>query len=239
MSGLDDQSRAKLAKVSVATLATCLFQHGLRNCVMQDVRALNPDATRMVGEAYTLRFIPSREDLDSMANYARPDFLHRRAIEDCPAGGVLVIDSGGRAEAGSAGDIMVTRLRARGVAGVVTDGGFRDTPDIVELNYPAFHQAPAARSTPICLSPADVQQPIGCGGVAVYPGDVIVSDADGVIVIPAHLAKEVADKATEMTGYETFATEEVIKGRSIIGLYPSTAQSREEYARWQQGRGDV
>lgn len=239
MSGLDDQSRAKLAKVSVATLATCLFQYGFRNCVLRDVRALNPDATRMVGEAYTLRFIPSREDLDSMANYADPDFLHRRAIEDCPAGGVLVIDSGGKAEAGSAGDIMVTRLRARGVAGVVTDGGFRDTPDIVRLGFPAFHKAPASRSTPICLSPVDVQQPIGCGGVAIYPGDVIVSDGDGVIVIPAHLAKDVADKATEMTGYETFATEEVIGGRSIIGLYPATEQSREEYARWQQARGEV
>lgn len=237
MSRLDQESRHRLGQVSVATLATCLFQYGFRNCVMQDVRPLNPNATRVVGEAYTLRFIPSREDLDSMSNYSRPDFLHRRAIEECPAGGVLVIDSGRKADAGSAGDIMVTRLRARGVAGVVTDGGFRDTPDIMQLNYPAFHKAPAARSTPICLSPVDVQQPIGCGGVAVYPGDVIVGDGDGIIVIPAHLAGEVAEKAIGMTRYEAFATEQVVKGRSILGLYPATAESREEYALWEP-RGD-
>lgn len=236
MEALTALNRERLRSISVSTLATCLLQKGFRNRVMRGVLPLNARAERIVGEAFTLRFIPSREDLDTMANYARPDFLHRRAIEECPAGHVLVIDSGGKAEAGSAGDIMIARLKARGVAGAVSDGGFRDTPDIRKLDFPSFHQAPAPRSTPVALSPVDLQQPIGCGGVAVYPGDIVVGDGDGVVVIPAYLANEIAEKAQAMTEYEGFAAEQVSEGRSIIGLYPPSEGSLKEFEQWRAGR---
>lgn len=183
----------------------------------------------MVGRAYTLRFIPAREDIDTMDAYQRDDHLHRRAVEECPAGYVLVIDAGGDTTAASGGDIMLARLMTRGAAGVVTDGGFRDSRDIRQLDFPAFHRAPAPTSSPAGLHPVELDGPVGCGGVAIYPGDVLVGDADGVIVIPAELAEAVANEAADMTAYEAFAASEVLKGRSIFGLYPPTPLSRAEF----------
>ncbi len=234
---LDETTRARLAGVSTATLTTCLFKRGFRNVFLQDVHPLAPGLPRMVGEAFTLRMIPAREDIDVMAAYADPEHPQRKAIETCPAGRVLVIDSRGDPRGASAGDILVTRLKVRGVAGIVTDGGFRDSPTIAGLGFPAYHRRPSAPTGPIFHHAADLGLPIACGGVAVYPGDVMVGDGEGVVCIPAHLAAEVAEEAAEMTAYEDFVQERVEAGARLPGLYPASEASRAEFARWRRERG--
>ncbi len=238
MSGLREGTRAKLATVSTATLTTALFKRGLRNQFVQDVRPLNPDAAPMVGEAYTLRYIPAREDLNPITVFRDRAHPQRKAVEECPPGAVLVIDSRKDARAASAGSILVTRLMKRGVAGVVTDGGFRDTPEIARLAIPAYHHRPAAPTNLTIHQAIDINVPIGCGDAPVFPGDVVVGDAEGVVIIPAHLADEIADEAVEMTAFEDFVTEEVMKGRSILGLYPATDdQTTRDFAAWRGARG--
>ncbi len=231
-------TRALLAKVSTATLCTALFKRGLRNQFIQDVRPLNPNLPNMVGEAFTLRYMPAREDLNGINVFLDRDHPQRKAVEDCPPGAVLVIDSRKEARAASAGGILVSRLMVRGVAGVVTDGGFRDAPDIAKLGMPAYHQRPSAPTNLTLHQAIDINVPIGCGDAPVFPGDVVVGDAEGVIVIPAHLADEIAAEATEMTAFEDFVTEQVLGGRSIIGLYPPTdAQARTDFATWRAANG--
>jgi regulator of RNase E activity RraA len=151
---------------------------------------------------------------------------------------VFVIDSRKDPRAASAGSILVTRLMKRGVAGIVTDGGFRDAAEIARLDIPAFHTRPAAPTNLTLHHAIDTNVPIACGDAPVFPGDVIVGDGDGVVVIPAHLADEIADEAVEMTAYEDFATEKVLEGRSIRGLYPATdPQSKVEFAAWRKAKG--
>ncbi|HFD15975.1 MAG TPA: ribonuclease activity regulator RraA [Rhodospirillales bacterium] len=232
----DEACRRILEGVSTATLTTCLFKRGFRNCFLQDVHPVNPSASPMVGEAYTLRFIPAREDIDLLEAYRDPDHPQRYAVEHCPPGQVLVIDSRGDARAASAGDILVTRLEVRGVAGIVTDGGFRDTPAIARLGFPAYHRRPSAPTGPILHHAADVGRPIGCGGVAVYPGDILVGDGEGVVVIPRHLAAEVAEEAAEMTLYEEWVAEQVRAGCALPGIYPATEESRRRFAAWRAGK---
>lgn len=234
---LDAETRARLAGVSTATLTTCLFKRGFRNVFLQEVHPLAAGSPAMVGEAFTLRMIPAREDLDVMAAYADPEHPQRKAIETCPAGAVLVIDSRGDARGASAGDILVTRLKVRGVAGIVTDGGFRDSPSIARLGFPAYHRRPSAPTGPIFHHAADIGLPIACGGVAVYPGDVMVGDGEGVVCIPAHLAAEVAAEAAEMTLYEEFVEERVEAGARLPGLYPASEASRLEFEGWRRARG--
>ena len=218
MSTLKPDTREKLMGISTATLATCLFKRGLRNQFIQGVQRLSKSTKNMVGEAYTLRYIPAREDLNTMEVFKDRSHPQRKGINECPAGAVFVIDSRKDARAASAGGILVGRLRARGVAGVVTDGGFRDSAEIAELGIPAYHQRPSAPTNLTLHHAIDVNVPIACGDAPVFPGDVIVGDADGVIVLPAHLADELAAEAFEMTIFEDFATEEVRGGRSIMGL---------------------
>ena len=230
--------REKLAKVSTATLCTALFKRGLRNQFIQDVRPLNGNLPNMVGEAFTLRYIPAREDLNPISVFQDRKHPQRVAIEQCPAGAVLVIDSRKDARAASAGSILVSRLMKRGCAGVVTDGGFRDSPEIARLPFPAYHQRPSAPTNLTLHQAMDIDVPIGCGDVAVFPGDAMVGDGEGVIVVPAHLAAEIAAEAVEMTAFEDFVTEQVMAGRSIIGLYPATdEQSRSDFAAWRQAKG--
>jgi regulator of RNase E activity RraA len=189
----------------------------------------------MVGEAFTLRYIPAREDINPISVFLDRTHPQRVAVEQCPPGGVLVIDSRKDPRAASAGGILVARLMARGVAGVVTDGGFRDSPEIAKYAMPAYHTRPSAPTNLTLHQALDINVPIGCGDVAVFPGDVVVGDAEGVIVIPAHLADEVATEAVEMTAFEDFVTEKVHEGRSILGLYPPTdEQSRTDFAAWRQ-----
>ncbi|HYZ30829.1 MAG TPA: ribonuclease activity regulator RraA [Crenalkalicoccus sp.] len=236
---LSPETRMKLRRVSTATLATALFKRGFRTQFMQDVRPVHaPGAESMVGEAYTLRYIPAREDLNRLEVFRDPAHPQRKAVEECPAGAVLVMDSRRDARAASAGGILVARLMARGVAGVVTDGGFRDSAEIATLGIPAYHQRPSAPTNLTLNHAIDINVPIGCGDAPVFPGDVVVGDADGVIVIPAHLADEIAAEATEMTAFEDFVAERVKEGRSIRGLYPATQEATlAEFADWRAARG--
>ncbi|HJS04404.1 MAG TPA: ribonuclease activity regulator RraA [Variovorax sp.] len=235
---MNPATREQLMKVSTATLCTALFKRGLRNQFIQDVRPLNPGLPNMVGEAFTLRYMPAREDLNPINVFLDRNHPQRQAVEQCPEGAVLVIDSRKDARAASAGGILVTRLMKRGAAGVVTDGGFRDSPDIAKLGFAAYHSRPSAPTNLTLHQAIDINVPIGCGDAPVFPGDVIVGDAEGVIVIPAHIADEIAAEATEMTAFEDFVQEKVLEGRSILGLYPPTdEQSRTDFAAWRQAHG--
>lgn len=226
-----------LKQVSTATLCTCLFKRGLRNQFIQDVRPVGAVRENMVGRAYTLRYMPAREDLNTMSAFLDRGHLQRRAVEECPADAVLVIDSRKDARAASAGGILLARLQARGVAGVVTDGGFRDTPDIVKLAMPAYQQRASAPTNLTLHHAIDINVPVGCGDAPVFPGDIVVGDAEGVVILPAHLADEVAAEAFEMTAFEDFVAEQVMKGRSILGLYPPTEpQSRVDFEVWREER---
>ncbi|EKE70287.1 MULTISPECIES: ribonuclease activity regulator RraA [Oceanibaculum] len=235
---LKPETREKLKSVSTATICTALYKRGFRNQFIQDVHPLNPEAGPMVGEAFTLRYMPAREDLNPLTAFQDRGHPQRKAVEECPPDAVFVIDSRKDARAASAGSILVSRLMKRGVAGVVTDGGFRDAPEIARLAIPAYHNRPSAPTNLTLHQAIDINVPIGCGDVPVWPGDVVVGDGDGVVVIPAHLADEIAAEAVEMTAFEDFVTEEVMKGRSILGLYPATEeQTRIDFAAWRKANG--
>lgn len=235
---LNPQTRDKLKTVSTATVATALFKRGFRNQAIQDVHPLGTNQPTLVGEAFTLRYMPAREDLNPITVFRDRSHPQRKAVEDCPPGAVLVMDSRKDARAASAGSILVTRLMQRGVAGVVTDGGFRDSAEIGQLNFPAYHHRPSAPTNLTLHQAIDINVPIGCGDAPVFPGDVILGDSDGVIVIPANLADEIATEAVEMTAFEDFVAEQVRKGRSIFGLYPATDdQTMVDFAAWRKATG--
>jgi regulator of RNase E activity RraA len=235
---LSAATRDALRGVSTATIATALFKRGFFHQMIQDVLPLAPLKQSMVGEAFTLRYMPAREDLDRIEMFKDPAHPQRHAIEHCPPGAVFVIDSRKDARAASAGGILVSRLAARGAAGVVTDGGFRDSAEIAALGFPAFHHRPSAPTNLTLHHAVEANVPIGCGDAPVFPGDVILGDADGVIVIPAHLADELAAEAVEMTAYEDFATERVRAGATIVGLYPATDPANLTlFAEWRKARG--
>ncbi len=235
---LSEQTRERLKRASTASLATALFKRGLRNQFIQDVHPLSREQPVMVGEAFTLRYIPAREDLNPITVFRDRQHPQRAAVEQCPPGHVFVIDSRKEARAASAGSILVTRLWKRGCAGIVTDGGFRDAAVIAGLGIPAYHHRPSAPTNLTLHQAIDINVPIGCGDAPVFPGDAIVGDQDGVIVIPAHLADELANECFEMEAFEDFVTEEVKNGRSIIGLYPATdEQTLTDFAAWRQKTG--
>lgn len=238
MSMLKAETREKLTKVSTPTLMTALYKRGLRHQWIQDVHCVNPAATPMVGQAFTLRYMPAREDLNPIEVFRDRQHPQRVAIEQCPPGAVMVIDSRKDPRAASAGSILITRLMLRGCAGIVTDGGFRDTPELERLPFPVYHNRPAAPTNLTLHQAIEINGPIGCGDAPVFPGDVIVGDAEGVLVLPAHLADELADESIEMTAFEDFVTEEVLKGRSIIGLYPATdPQTTADFQAWRKQHG--
>ena len=234
---LSDSTREKLKTVSVATICTALFKRGFRNQFIQDVHPVSR-AGPMVGEAFTLRYIPAREDLNGIEVFQDPKHPQRDAIERCPPGAVMVIDSRKDARAASAGSILVTRLMMRRCAGIVSDGGFRDAPEMAEMDLPIYHNRPSAPTNLTRHQAVGINEPIGCGDAPVWPGDVVVGDQEGVVVIPAHLADEIAAEAVEMTIFEDFVTEQVQAGRSIIGLYPPThEQARQDFAAWREKTG--
>jgi regulator of RNase E activity RraA len=237
MTALTPMAREALKNVSTATLATVLYRRGLRRQVIQDVRPVGRLRASLVGEAFTLRYIPAREDLNDLAVFRDPDHPQRQAVEQCPRGAVLVIDSRRDARAASAGAILLARLKVRGAAGVVTDGGFRDSETIAGLSFPVFHNRPSVPTNITLHQAIDINVPIGCGDAPVFPGDIIVGDMDGVIVIPAHLCAEAAEEAVEMTAYEDFVSERVQSGDSIIGLYPATDENNlSRFAQWRKER---
>lgn len=238
MTALKSATRDKLKAISTATVATALFKRGFRNQFIQDVHPLSPVQPVLVGEAFTLRYMPAREDLNQLAVFRDRGHPQRKAIEDCPPGAVMVMDSRKDARAASAGSILVTRLMKRGVAGVVTDGGFRDSAEIARLGFPAYHHRPSAPTNLTLHQAIDINVPIGCGDAPVFPGDVILGDSDGVIVIPANIADEIAEEAYEMTAFEDFVTEQVTGGMGIYGLYPATnEQTMVDFAAWRKIKG--
>ncbi|NKE67340.1 ribonuclease activity regulator RraA [Ramlibacter sp. RBP-2] len=228
----------RFRRVSTATICTCLYKRGLRHQFVQDVQPVGRYERNMVGPAFTLRYMPAREDLNALEVFRDRGHPQRKAVEECPPGAVMVIDSRKDARAASAGGILVGRLHARGVAGVVTDGGFRDSSDIGKLPMPAYHQRPSAPTNLTLHQAIDINVPIGCGDAPVFPGDMVVGDGDGVVIVPAHLADEIAAEATEMTVFEDFVEDEVRRGRSILGLYPATdPQTQVDFAAWRKSRG--
>src|SRR5271155_2536248 len=235
MNKLTDATRDKLKTVSTATVATALFKRGFRVQMIQDVHPLSADQPVLVGEAFTLRYMPAREDLNKIDVFRDRAHPQRKPVEDCPPGAELVMDSRKDARAASAGAILVTRLMKRVVARVINDGGFRDSGEIASLGFPAYHHRPSAPTNLTLHQAIEINVPIGCGDAPVFPGDVILGDSDGVIVIPAHLADEIANEAFEMTVFEDFVTEQVRAGRSILGLYPATdEQSLADFAAWRK-----
>lgn len=235
---MNPEVKEKLMGVSVATLCSALYKRGLRNQTIQDVRPLRARGKNMVGPAFTLRYMPAREDRNKMDVFRNPDHPQRVAIETCPQGHVLVMDSRKDARAASAGDILITRLAARGAEGVVTDGGFRDSMGIAELDFASYHNRPSSPTNLTLHEAIDINVPIGCGDVAVFPGDIVVGDDDSVIVIPADIAAEIADEAVEMTAYEDFVITQVRDGHTIIGLYPATDENNLTlFAQWREKNG--
>ena len=232
------ETREKLMGVSVATLSTALYKRGLRNQVMQGIRPVAPKGRNMVGPAFTLRYMPAREDRNQISVFQNPQHPQRQAIEQCPPGHVLVMDNRKDARAAAAGDILVTRLMKRGGAGIVTDGGFRDAARIGELEMPAYHTRPSSPTNITLHEAIEINGPIGCGDAPVFPGDIIVGDDDCVVVIPAGIADEIATEAVEMTVFEDFVVEQVKNGATIIGLYPPTKPENQAlFAEWRAKNG--
>jgi len=235
MNSLSKSTKEKLKKVSTATVATYLFKKGLKNQFIQKVKPLKLGKPTMVGQAFTLRYIPAREDRNPVSVFRNSDHPQRVAIEECPEGAVMIIDSRKNARAASAGSILVTRLMVKGAAGIVTDGGFRDSAEIADLPLPSYHKRPAAPTNLTLNEAIDINVPIGCGDVAVFPGDIVIGDDDGVMIIPADIVDEVAEECTNMTIFEDFVLEKVAEGRSIIGLYPPTDEkSLDEFEIWKK-----
>lgn len=232
MTQVSSAALKQLATVSTATLTSLLYKKGFRNIFLQGVKPLK-SGKRLVGPAFTLRYIPSREDLDGIEVFRDQRHPQRVAVEEIPAGAVLVMDCRGDATVGSAGSILATRMQVRGAAGIVSDGGLRDAQGIAELDMPSYCAGASAPTNLIKHHALDVNVPIGCGGVPIFPGDIMVGDDDGVVCLPAHLVNEVALEAVEMERFESFVLEEVRRGVSILGLYPAVdPQTLKRYSNW-------
>ncbi|WP_339645110.1 ribonuclease activity regulator RraA [Jannaschia helgolandensis] len=219
---LSIETRDKLRNVSTASVATALFKRGLRNQFVQGVVPVERKPVTMVGQAFTLRYIPAREDRNPITVFRDRDHKQRVAVETCPEGHVLVMDARKDSRAATAGSILVTRLAKRGAAGVVSDGGVRDAIGIAALEIPAYFACSSAPTNLTLHEAIDINVPISCGDAPVFPGDVMLGDGDGVMVIPAHLADEIAEECLTMESYEDFVLEQVNGGAGIIGLYPAT-----------------
>lgn len=237
MTEISKDLREVLARVGTSTLTGVLNRRGLKSMTLYDVSPVRPEQPPLVGIAYTMRFIPSREDKDGPQSTNR-SAIQPQAMEECPPGHVLMIDSRGDSRAASAGDLYIGRLKARGAAGIVTDGGFRDTNGIARTGLPAYHRRPSSPPSPIAHRPVDLQLPIACGGVAVYPGDIVVGDRDAVLVIPPDIVQAVAEEALKNFEYEEWAELEVAKGRSLRGLFPGRSdQANADYEAWKKAGG--
>lgn len=226
------QALKVIGTLSTGTLTTQLLKRGLPSTFIAGVHPLNPAAPRFVGLAYTLRLIPKREDKMSLDAVTAPLYPQRRAIEDCPPGHVLVIDARGVTETGTLGDILVARLQARGVAAVVTDGAMRDTGAMMDFDIPVFCGGRSARNSHVHHLATEIQVPIACGGAAVFPGDVLFGDEDGVVVFPADLAAELATDGGRQERLETFLQQRVLDGAPIAGTYPPGPETLAAFEKW-------
>jgi regulator of RNase E activity RraA len=231
----DDAALAQLKDITTATLTTVLLKKGLRNVWMRGTRPLRPGQPRIVGRAFTLRFVPAREDLATPASWASP-ISTRAAIEAMPAGCIAVVDAMGVTDAGIFGDILCARMAKRGVAALITDGVVRDVAGVLGTGLPVWCQGAAAPPSVAGLTFVAWQQPIGCGGVAVFPDDVVVVDQDGAVLIPAALLGDVLAEAPEQERTEAWIMDEVDRGASLPGLYPMNAETKARYLK-ETGRG--
>jgi regulator of RNase E activity RraA len=237
---LDDDVFANLARASSATLATQLYKRGIRQPVLLGLTPVGDGFDGFVGEAFTMRFIPSREDIDPLDDpYRTGNTLQWEAIESVGPRQVVVVDSRDDISAASAGDMLITRAMRRGAAGFVTDGALRDGDAIAQLGFPAYSRAITATTRPAAFHVADLQVPIGCAGVAVYPGDILVGDRNGVIVVPRALAREIAGPAAEQEELEAYLHTRVQAGESLWGVYPPSPQTVSDYHTWKADRRTV
>ena len=233
MSDLASDTLAKLKHVSTATITAQLIkQAGMRSRSPLHVRPLNPACARFVGPAVTLRYVPMREDLDSRASTAAEDNPTRMAVELTPEGSVVVVDMAGSVGGGAFGDILVARLIYRGIAGLVADGAMRDAGPLLEMSLPVHARTATPPPSSATLLAVGYNEPIGCGGVVVFPGDIVVGDEDGVVVIPRHLADKVATAGLAQEQVEVFIKRRVELGEPIAGFYPATERTMAAYRDW-------
>ena len=233
---LDQHVKAALASVSTATLTTVLLKHGLRNVWLRGTRPIAPGQPKVIGRAFTLRFVPAREDLATPASWASP-ISTRAAIEAMPDGCIAVVDAMGVTDAGIFGDILCARMRKRGVAGLVTDGVVRDLAGVLQTGLPVWCQGTAAPPSVAGLTFVAWQEPIACGGVAVFPNDIVVVDQDGAVLIPAGILDDAVSAAVEQEQLENWIMHEVEGGASLPGLYPPNEANKARYAEWVKSRG--
>lgn len=226
---LDPALIARLETVSTATITTLLLKAGLRRSYLRGPKPLSSDSRRLVGPAFTLRFVPAREDLATPESWSSPRST-RAAIEDMPAGAIAVVDAMGVTDCGIFGDILCARMQIRGVRALVTDGAIRDLAGVEQGGLPVWCQGVAAPASVAGLTFVDWQVPIGCGGVAVFPGDCIVADRDGVVLIPAAHVSMVAEAGPEQERFEAWVMRQVLAGAPLPGLYPPDTQTRQRYA---------
>jgi regulator of RNase E activity RraA len=224
-----------LRHVTTATVTTMLLKKGIRRCWMAGPVPLVPGGDRLIGPAFTLRFIPAREDLATPESWANP-ISTRAAIEDMPAGSIAVADAMGVTSAGIFGDILTARMMKRDVTALVTDGAVRDKAGVLASRLPTWCAGVAAPASINGLTFVGWQQPIACGGCAVFPGDIIVLDDDGAVVIPQNLLEFVAHEGAEHELYENWVVSEVERGVKLPGLYPPNEEARARYAAWRKQR---
>jgi regulator of RNase E activity RraA len=232
---LDPKHAQTLSTVSTATITTVLLKKGLRNVWLRGPKPLRPGQKRLVGRAFTMRFVPAREDLATPESWSSPRST-RAAIEDMPSGCITVVDAMGVTDAGIFGDILCARMAKRGVAALVTDGVLRDVAGVTGTGLPVWCQGWAAPPSVAGLTFVNWQEPIACGGVAIFPDDVIMADDDGAVVIPQKLVEEVAELAHEQERMEEWIMSEVDKGAALPGLYPPNADNKARYEQWRKGR---
>ena len=233
---LDEKTAAILSGITTATLTTVLLKKGLRNVWLRGTRPLRPGQRRVAGPAFTLRFVPAREDLATPESWSSPTST-RAAIEAMPAGCIAVVDAMGVIDAGIFGDILCARMKIRGVAALVTDGVLRDVAGVVATGLPVWCAGAAAPPSVAGLTFVNWQEPIGCGGVAVFPDDILVVDDDGAVVIPQALLQEVVEKAVEQEKLEAWIIGEVRAGASLPGLYPPNAENKARYEASRKSKG--
>lgn len=223
---------AMLSQVSTATITTQLFKCGLRNTFLFGLSPLNKESCRFVGEAFTLRYIPAREDLDVPSAFENPDHPQRKAIESLEPHHVLIMDCRNEPRAASAGSILVTRMRERGALGLVTDGSVRDSPPISKMDFPVFTAGVSASMNLSMHHAVDIQTPIACAGVPVFPGDILVGDEEGVVVIPRELTERIAEPALEQERLEEYIEARVSEGAALPGTYPPNEETLRGYRAW-------
>ena len=232
--GLDEKTIEALSGITTATLTTVLHKKGLRNVWLRGTKPLSPGQKRVVGPAFTLRFIPAREDLATPESWASP-ISTRAAIEAMQPGCVAVVDAMGVTDAGIFGDILCQRMKVRSVAGLVTDGVVRDLAGVLRTDLPVWCNGAAAPASIAGLTFVNWQEPIACGGVAIFPDDIIVADDDGAVVIPKALLNDVVQAAVEQERFEAWIIGEVQAGAALPGLYPPNAETRARYEAFRKG----